>query len=84
MSRPRSKFHKAECKNKSKGKYHSAKLRILKNRTQMKYKDCVTNEFNWLFIDFERLSLVSESLGFKCELVKEGEHFDYLARLEVL
>jgi len=50
---------------------------------QMIYKECVSDEFNWLFIDFERLSLISESLGFKCELIQEGEHFDYLARLHL-
>lgn len=48
---------------------------------QMVYKDCKSDEFDWLFIDFNRLKLISENLGFKCELVEEGEHFDYLARI---
>lgn len=48
---------------------------------QMVYKDCISDEFDWLFIDFNRLKLISENLGWKCELVQEGEHFDYLARL---
>lgn len=51
---------------------------------QMVYKDCISDEFNWLFIDYERLSLIAESVGWKCELVQEGEHFDYLARLEFI
>ena len=48
---------------------------------QMQYKNCISDEFNWLFIDFERLKLIAENLDWKCELVEEGEHFDYLARL---
>ncbi|TBN05633.1 class I SAM-dependent methyltransferase [Hyunsoonleella flava] len=35
----------------------------------------------WLYLDFETLKLACESVGLQCELVLEGEHFDYLARL---
>ncbi len=35
----------------------------------------------WLYLDFNTLNLASESIGLKCELVLEGEYFDYLARL---
>lgn len=48
---------------------------------QMQYKHYVTNEFNWLFVDYGKLSDVAELLGWQCELIEEGEHFDYLARL---
>lgn len=48
---------------------------------QMEYKDCISDEFSWLFVDFGRLCLIAESAGWKCELVQEGEHYDYLARL---
>lgn len=51
---------------------------------QMEYKNHITEPFSWLFIDFERLSLIAESLGWKCDLVEEGNHFDYLARLTQL
>jgi len=35
----------------------------------------------WLYLDFNTLKLTCESVGLKCELVFEGEHFDYLARI---
>jgi SAM-dependent methyltransferase len=35
----------------------------------------------WLYLDFETLKLACETVGLQCELVLEGEHFDYLARL---
>ena len=35
----------------------------------------------WLYLDFEKLELACETIGLKCELVVEGNHFDYLARL---
>ncbi len=35
----------------------------------------------WLYLDFNTLHLACESVGLKCDLVVEGEHFDYLARL---
>lgn len=36
----------------------------------------------WLYLDFETLRLACESVGLQCELVLEGTHFDYLARLK--
>lgn len=35
----------------------------------------------WLYIDFDTLKLACESVGLECELILEGEHFDYLAHL---
>ncbi|MGC6430083.1 MAG: class I SAM-dependent methyltransferase [Jejuia sp.] len=35
----------------------------------------------WLYLDFETLRLACESVGWHCDLVLEGKHFDYLARL---
>ena len=37
--------------------------------------------FPWLYIDFETLNAICFLEGFNCELVSEGEHYDYLARL---
>ncbi|MCF7560413.1 class I SAM-dependent methyltransferase [Sabulilitoribacter multivorans] len=37
----------------------------------------------WLYLDFNTLRLACETVGLKCELVLEGGHFDYLARLSV-
>lgn len=35
----------------------------------------------WLYLDFETLKLACKSVGLQCELVLEGEHFDYLVRI---
>lgn len=48
---------------------------------QMIYKDVVGQPFDWLYVDFETLSYYAEDAGFQAELVVEGEHYDYLARL---
>ena len=48
---------------------------------KMQYKNIVGNSFNWLYIDFQTLSYYAAEYGFKAELLKEGEHYDYLARL---
>jgi len=37
--------------------------------------------FTWMYIDFENLKSACKSVGLDCELVLEGEHFDYLARI---
>jgi len=36
---------------------------------------------SWLYLDFNSLSRLSEAAGFQCELILEGDHFDYLAKL---
>ncbi len=38
-------------------------------------------EFPWLFIDFDNLKQQAEKFGFSAELIENGAHFDYLARL---
>lgn len=48
---------------------------------QMQYKDIKGDSFDWLYIDFQTLSLYAAEYGFKAELVKEGKHYDYLAKL---
>ena len=37
--------------------------------------------FDWLYIDFDALAYYAEQYGFTAEMVSEGEHYDYLARL---
>ena len=49
---------------------------------EMHYKKQSTENFDWLYIDFAKLKEIAETVGLKCELIKEGEHFDYLARLK--
>ncbi len=48
---------------------------------QMVYRKTKGQPFDWLYVDFQTLKLLAESNGFGCELVQEGDHFDYLARL---
>lgn len=48
---------------------------------RMQYKNIKGESFDWLYIDFQTLSLYADEFGFKAELVKEGEHYDYLACL---
>jgi len=50
---------------------------------QMQYKNIKGNSFDWLYIDFQTLSLYAAENGFKAELIKEGKHYDYLARLSL-
>ncbi len=47
----------------------------------MKYNGSASKPFNWLYVDFETLKAQCLLEGFNCELVSEGEHYDYLARL---
>ncbi|MBT8304754.1 MAG: methyltransferase domain-containing protein [Bacteroidia bacterium] len=35
----------------------------------------------WLYLDFNKLQSIAEASGLDCELMLEGEHHDYLARL---
>lgn len=47
----------------------------------MEYKKKKTDEFPWLYIDYNTLQRAAQSSNFNCELVSEGEHYDYLAKL---
>ena len=47
----------------------------------MQYRDVRGDSFDWLYVDFDTLSLYAERNGFRAELVAEGKHYDYLARL---
>lgn len=47
----------------------------------MQYKNVKGETFDWLYIDFETLAFHAAENGFEAELVMEGEHYDYLARL---
>ena len=48
---------------------------------QMKYKHVEGDTFDWLYIDFQTLSLYAAEYGFEAELIEEGEHYNYLAKL---
>lgn len=49
---------------------------------QMEYKGVKGDPFDWLYVDFDTLAFYAEENGFSAELVAEGEHYDYLARLK--
>jgi len=42
-----------------------------------------TEEFPWLYLDFEHLSQAAELAGFNCEKLLDGPNYDYLARLSI-
>ena len=48
---------------------------------QMQYKDVLGEPFDWLYVDFDTLAFYAEENGFSAELLAEGDHYDYLARL---
>lgn len=35
----------------------------------------------WMYLDFDNLKTACKSVGLQCELILEGEHYDYLARI---
>jgi SAM-dependent methyltransferase len=48
---------------------------------RMQYKQVKGEAFDWLYIDFETLTFYAEQYGFSTELICEGEHYDYLAKI---
>lgn len=51
---------------------------------RMQYKQVKGETFDWLYIDFQTLSMYASQYGFKAEMIQEGEHYDYLAALRML
>ncbi|QFZ55389.1 class I SAM-dependent methyltransferase [Oceanihabitans sp. IOP_32] len=47
----------------------------------LSYKGEKESPMKWLYLDFNTLLTACTAVGLKCELIIEGEHFDYLARL---
>ena len=50
----------------------------------VQYKGETEDTFPWLYLDYNTLQNAAIANGLKCELLLEGEHFDYLARLTIL
>lgn len=48
---------------------------------QMQYKHISGEPFDWLYLDFSTLAFYAEEYGFVAELVYEGDHYDFLAKL---
>ncbi|MFD2940838.1 class I SAM-dependent methyltransferase [Flavobacterium notoginsengisoli] len=47
------------------------------------YKNEKEEPFDWLYLDYNTLQNAAIANGLKCELITEGEHYDYLARLSI-
>jgi len=45
------------------------------------YKNETEESFPWLYLDYNTLQNAAFANGLQCELILEGEHFDYLAKL---
>ena len=45
------------------------------------YKGQTEDAFPWLYLDYNTLQNAAHANGLQCELLLEGNHFDYLARL---
>ena len=50
---------------------------------QMSYQKALGESFQWLYIDSLRLERHARMLGYRCEVICEGNHYEYLARLTV-
>lgn len=48
------------------------------------YKNEKEESFPWLYVDYNTLQNAAHANGLNCELILEGEHYDYLARLSHL
>lgn len=49
----------------------------------IEYKGEKETPFDWMYVDYNTLQNAALANGLQCELVLEGEHYDYLARLFV-
>ncbi|WP_353170441.1 class I SAM-dependent methyltransferase [Flavobacterium sp.] len=49
----------------------------------VQYKGETEDTFPWLYLDYNTLQNAAIANGLKCELLLEGEHFDYLATLSL-
>ncbi len=48
---------------------------------QLQYKDIKGEPFQWLYVDADTLSAQAEACGYIMEVVLQGEHYDYLAKI---
>jgi len=49
----------------------------------IEYKGEKELPFDWMYIDYNTLQNAAVANGLQCELILEGEHFDFLARLTI-
>lgn len=48
---------------------------------QMTYRNIIGKSFDWLYADSVVLAECSRQCGLKCEILAQGQHYDYLARI---
>ena len=49
----------------------------------LQYKNETEDSFPWLYLDYNTLQNAAFANGLQCQLIMEGDHFDYLAQLTV-
>ncbi len=49
----------------------------------LNYKNIKGEPFKWLYVSEELLQDAAEENGFSCDIVRQGAHYDYLARLSL-
>jgi len=49
----------------------------------VQYKGETEATFDWLYLDYNTLQNAAIANGLECELILEGKHFDYLAKLSL-
>ena len=49
----------------------------------MSYKGAQSSSFDWLYLDYERLAWYAQKNELNCELILEGDHYEYLAKLSL-
>lgn len=47
----------------------------------LSYKGEKEKPIKWLYLDFNTLLTACKAIGLQCELITEGDHYDYLAKL---
>lgn len=57
---------------------------IMENSLLLQYKNETEIPFPWLYLDYNTLQNAAIANGMQCQLVLEGDHFDYLAQLTLL
>lgn len=50
----------------------------------MSYQEETSQDFDWLYVDYNTLQRCAIYNGLNCELIQEGEHYDYLAKITKL
>lgn len=48
---------------------------------QMEYKDTLGEPFHWFYIDADTLDQYAREAGYEMEILRLGDHYDYLARI---